>query len=160
MINVDEKSTENIKIKKIIEKKSLKKKENSDIMMFDVVNVKNSNVKSFMKYYINDTMTISNSFTKFFFEFENFLKEKERDVNTREITEKKSLKKNENESFEKTKEKKQMNEFLFLFDVYINKFKRRALSIECDNFIIINTSCDAMKKVIIYIIRESNTTTM
>ena len=29
-----------------------------------------------MKYHINDTTTISNNFTKFFFEFENFLKEK------------------------------------------------------------------------------------
>ena len=71
MINVDEKSTKNIK--KNCWKKFLKK-ENSDTMMFDVVNVKNSNAKIFMKYHIDDTTTISSSFTKFFFEFKNFLK--------------------------------------------------------------------------------------
>ena len=45
------------------------------MMMFDAVDVKNSNAMIFIKYYINNTTTISNSFTKFFFEFENFLKE-------------------------------------------------------------------------------------
>ena len=51
--------------------------------MFEIVDVKNSNAMIFMKYYINDTTTISSNFTR-----------------------KKSSKKNENESFEKTKEKK------------------------------------------------------
>ena len=83
MINVDEKSTENVKIKKIVKKKFSKKKENLDTMMFEVVGVKNSNVVIFIKYHINDTTTISNNFTK-----------------------KKSSKKNENGSFEKTKKKK------------------------------------------------------
>ena len=72
MINVDEKSTENIKMKKIVEKKFLKKKENFNTIMFDDVNVKNSNAEILIKYHINDTTTISNNFTKFFFEFENF----------------------------------------------------------------------------------------
>ena len=52
-------------------------------MMFEIVDVKNSNAMIFIKYYINDTMTISSSFTK-----------------------EKSSKKNENENFEKTKKKK------------------------------------------------------
>ena len=75
MISVDEKSTENVKIKKIIEKKFLKKKENFDTMMFDVVDNKNSDAIT-IKYHINDITTISSSFTKFFFEFKNFLKKK------------------------------------------------------------------------------------
>ena len=74
MINVDEKSTKNVKMKKIVEKKFSKKKENLDTMMFGIVDVKNPNVKIFIKHYINDTTTISNSFTKFSFEFKNFLK--------------------------------------------------------------------------------------
>ena len=83
MINVDEKSTKNVKMKKIIKKKFSKKKENFDTMMFKVVDVENSNAVIFMKYHIDDTTTISDNFTK-----------------------EKSSKKNENESFEKTKEKK------------------------------------------------------
>ena len=83
MINVDEKPAEDVKMKKIIKKKFSKKKENLDTMMFEVVDVKNSNTMIFMKYHINDTTTISSSFTK-----------------------KKNSKKDENESFEKTKEKK------------------------------------------------------
>ena len=51
-------------------------------MMFKVVDVKNSNAVIFMKYHIDDTTTISNSFTK-----------------------EKSSKKNEDESFEKAKKK-------------------------------------------------------
>ena len=54
--------------------------------MFEIVDVKNSIAMTFMKYHINDTTTISNSFTK-----------------------KKSSKKNENESFEKA-EKEETNE--------------------------------------------------
>ena len=52
-------------------------------MMFEVVDVKDSDAVTFMKYYIDDTTTISGSFTK-----------------------EKSLKKNEDENFEKTKKKK------------------------------------------------------
>ena len=74
MINVDDKSAKNVKIKNIVKKRFSKKKEDLNTMMFEVVNVKNSNVKIFMKYHIDDTTTISSSFTKFFFEFENFLK--------------------------------------------------------------------------------------
>ena len=76
VINVDEKLTKDIKIKKIVERKFLKKKENFDTMMFDVVDVKNSNAMIFVKYHIDDTTTISSSFMTFFFEFRNFLKEK------------------------------------------------------------------------------------
>ena len=72
MINVDEKSTKDVKIKKIIKKRFSKKKENFDTIMFEIVDVKNSNAD--VKYYIVGTTTISDSFTKFFFEFENFLK--------------------------------------------------------------------------------------
>ena len=82
MINVGEKSTRNVKMKRIVKKEFSKKKENLDTMMFEIVDVKNSNAEIFMKYYVNDTTTISNNFTK-----------------------KKSSKKNENKSFEKTKKK-------------------------------------------------------
>ena len=75
LLSVDEELTKNMKIKKIVKKKFLKKKENFGTIMFDVVDVKDSNTKIFMKYHINNTMTISSSFTKFSFEFENFLKQ-------------------------------------------------------------------------------------
>ena len=83
MISVDEKSAEDVKMKKIVKKKFSKKKENFNTMMFEIVDVKDSNAVIFMKYYIDDTTTISSNFTK-----------------------EKISKKNENESFEKTKEKK------------------------------------------------------
>ena len=86
MINVGEESTKNVKMKKIVKKKFSKKEENLDIMIFEVADVKNLNAVIFMKYHINDTTTISSSFTK-----------------------EKNLKKNEDESFEKT-EKKEINE--------------------------------------------------
>ena len=83
MISADEKPTKDVKMKKIMKKKFLKKKENLDTIMFEVVDVKNSNAMIFMKYHIDDTMTISSSFTK-----------------------EKNSKKNEKENFEKTKKKK------------------------------------------------------
>ena len=83
MISVDEKSAEDVKMKKIIKEKFSKKKEDLDTMMFEIVNVKNSNAVTFIKYYIDDTTTISSSFTK-----------------------EKSSKKNKNENSEKTKKKK------------------------------------------------------
>ena len=92
MINVDEESTKNIKIKKIVEEESLKKKENFDMIIFDVIDVQNSNTEIFIKYYISDTTTISNNFTKFFFKFKNFLKE-EHAAQTHEKKEKKFRKK-------------------------------------------------------------------
>ena len=82
MINVDEKPAKDVKMKKIIKKK-FSKKEDLDTMMFEIVDVKNSNAMIFIKYHIDDTTTISSSFMK-----------------------EKSSKKNENESFEKTKKKK------------------------------------------------------
>ena len=72
IINVDEKSTKNVKMKKVVKKKFLKEKRNPDTIMFDVVNVKNSNTEIFTKYHIDDTMTISSSFTKFFFNLKIF----------------------------------------------------------------------------------------
>ena len=86
MINVGEKSTKDVKMKRIMKKEFSEKKKNFDIMMFGIVDVKNSNAVIFMKYYINDTTTTSSSFT-----------------------EKKNAKKNENENFEKT-EKEKTNE--------------------------------------------------
>ena len=82
-------------------------KQNFNMMKFKIIDIKNSNVKIFMKYHIDDTTTTSSSFTKFFFEFENFLK-KEDATQTYEKKQKKekNAKKNENESFEKTKKKK------------------------------------------------------
>ena len=81
MISVGEEPTENVKMKKIVKKK-FSKKENFDTMMFEIVDVKNSNAVIFMKYYINDTTTTLSSFMK-----------------------EKNSKKNENESFEKAEEK-------------------------------------------------------
>ena len=91
MINVGEKPTKNVKMKKIVKKRFSKKKENLDTIMFEVVDVKNPNAVIFMKYYNDDMMTTSDS----------FMKEKNSKKNKNE-----SSKKNENESFEKTKKKK------------------------------------------------------
>ena len=86
MISAGEKSTKNVKMKKIIKKKSSKEKKNFDTIIFEIVDVKNSNAVIFIKYHIDDTTTISGNFT-----------------------EKKNSKKNENKNFEKTK-KKETNE--------------------------------------------------
>ena len=83
MINVDEESAKNVKMKKIIKKEFSKKKKNLDTIMFEIVDVKDSNAVIFMKYHIDDTTTISSSFTR-----------------------KKNSKKNENESSEKAKKEK------------------------------------------------------
>ena len=101
MISVGEKSTKDIKIKKTVEKKFLKKKKNSDTMMFNVVGVKNSNTVIFIKYHIDDTMTISSNFTKFSLNSKIFQRKKAR--RRRRKKNKKISKKNE--SFEKTKKK-------------------------------------------------------
>ena len=93
-------------MKKIIEKRFLKKEKNFDTMMFDVVDMKNSNAVIFIKYYIDNMITISNSFIKFSFEFKNFLKQKNATQTQKKEQKKKSSKENENESFEKTKKKK------------------------------------------------------
>ena len=82
MISVGEKSAEDVKMKKVVKKK-FSKKENLDTMMFEIVDVKDSNAMIFMKYHIDDTTTILDNFTK-----------------------EKNLKKNENGSFEKAEEKK------------------------------------------------------
>ena len=124
MISVDEKPPENIKIKRIVKKNFSKEKKNSDTMMFEIVNVKNLNTKIFIKYHIDDTTTISSSFTKFFFESENFLK-KESAAQTHEKKQKKkknSKKKTRTKISRKRKRRRQINEFLFLFNIYINRF--------------------------------------
>ena len=82
MISVGEKPAEDVKMKRIV-KKEFSKKKNFDTMMFETVDVKNSNAMTFMKYHIDDTMTTSSSFTK-----------------------EESSKKNEDGSFEKAKKKK------------------------------------------------------
>ena len=114
MISADEKPTKNVKMKRIMKKKFSKEKENFDTMMFEIADVKNSNAVTFIKYYINDTTTISSNFTKFFFEFENFLKKKD----ATQTHEKKQKKKKEFEEererkLQEDEEKRQMNEFLF-----------------------------------------------
>ena len=96
IINVDEKLAENMKMKKIIEKRFSKKKKNFDIMMFKIVNVKNSNAEIFIKYHIDDTTTISSSSIKFLSNSKVF-KKKERGAGAREKTKKK---------FEKRRERK------------------------------------------------------
>ena len=96
MISVGEKSTEDVKMKEIIKKKFSKKEENLDTMIFEIVDVKNSDAVILMKYHIDDTTTISSSFTK-----------------------EKSSEKNENESFEKTKEEKTDEQISFLCLTFI-----------------------------------------
>ena len=83
IISVDEKPTEDVKMKKIVKEKFSKEKENLDTMMFEIVDVKDPNAVTFIKYHIDDITTISGSFTK-----------------------EKNSKKNENESFEEAKKKK------------------------------------------------------
>ena len=76
-------------------------------MIFDVVDVKNSNAIIFIKYHINDTTTISSNSKKFFFEFESFLKkENATQAHEKEQKEEKDSKLNENENFETAKKKK------------------------------------------------------
>ena len=89
MINVDEKLAKNVKMKKIIEKEFSKKKKNFNTIMFEIVDVKNLNAEIFMKYHIDDTTTISSSFTKIFFRIRNFIKERGRDADAQERVKKK-----------------------------------------------------------------------
>ena len=91
MISVDEEPAKNVKMKKIVKEKFSKKKENFDTMMFEVVDVKNSNTVILMKYHIDDTTTISSSFTR---------------KKSSEKNENESSKKNKNESFEEAEEEK------------------------------------------------------
>ena len=104
-----------MKMKKIIKKKFSKKKKNLDIIIFEIVDVKNSNAKIFMKYYIDDTTTISNNFTKFFFKFENFLKkDNATQTQKKEQKEKKnSKKKTKTRASRRRRRRKQMSEFLY-----------------------------------------------
>ena len=77
-INADEKSAK-MNMKKLVKKKFEKKKENFRYVMFEDLVVKNSNVRTSAKYYIDDTTSFLNVIENFSFEFENVLK-KESDV--------------------------------------------------------------------------------
>ena len=72
-INADEKST-NVNMKKIIEKKFKKKKEDFRYTMFRDLVVKNSNVRISAKHYINNTTSSLNVIENFSFEFKNISK--------------------------------------------------------------------------------------
>ena len=113
MISVGEKSTKNVKMKKIIEKKSSEKKKNFHTMMFEIVDVKNSNAKIFMKYHFDDTTTTFDNFMKFFFEFENFLREKNATQTHKKIQKKRVRKRTKTKISRRRRRGKQMNEFLF-----------------------------------------------
>ena len=112
MINVNEKSMKNVKMKKIVEKKSSKKKKNFDMMIFEIVNVKDSNAEIFMKYHIDDTMTISNNFRNFFSNLKNFQRKRARRRRTRK-NKKKVRRKTRTKVLGKRKRRKQMSEFRF-----------------------------------------------
>ena len=99
-------------MKRIVQKRFLKKKKNFNTMMFNVVDVKNSNAKIFRKYHIDDTTTISNNFTKFSFEVESFLKKKNA-AQTYEKKQKKIRKRTKTKVSKRRKRKRQINEFLF-----------------------------------------------
>ena len=125
MINVDEKSTKNVKIKRIIEKEFSKEKKNFDTMIFEIVDVKDSNAKTFIKYYINDTTTISNCFTKIFFEFKNFLKkESTTQMHEKEQKRKKIRKRTKTKTLKRRKRRKQMYNATMIMDTW-----RQAISI-------------------------------
>ena len=62
-----------MKIKKIIENKFFKKKVTSNGIVFESVNVKNTNARIFMMFYIDNTTSFANTFiSKFLFEFKDF----------------------------------------------------------------------------------------
>ena len=105
MINVDEKLAKNVKMKKIVEKRFSKEKKNSNTIIFEIINVKNPNAEIFIKYHIDDTSTTSSSFTKFFFEFESFLKEKNATQTDEKEQEKKEFEKEREQKLRKNKEK-------------------------------------------------------
>ena len=109
MINVGKKSTKNLKIKKRVKKEFSKKKVNSNIMMFENVNVKDLNARTFMIFYIDDTMSFADILiSRFLFKFENFL-----NIESKALTETWTKEKNRKKSCEKTIKNEQMSEFLF-----------------------------------------------
>ena len=74
-INADKKSAK-MNIKKFVKKKFKKKKKNFRYMMFEDLIVKNSNIQTLTKYYIDDTTSFSSVIENFSFEFENISKKK------------------------------------------------------------------------------------
>ena len=62
-------------MKKLIEKKFLKKKINLNIMIFEDVNIKNSNARTFIIFYINNTISFASILiSKLLFKVKSFLK--------------------------------------------------------------------------------------
>ena len=95
-INVDEKSTENVKMKKTIKEKISKKEMNLNTRMFENVIVKNSNTQTFMMFYIDDTTSFASIFTsKLLLKFKSFSKI-ENEASTKAQTKEKNLKKKKN----------------------------------------------------------------
>ena len=78
-INADEISTK-MNMKRLVKKKFEKKKENFRYIMFENLVVKNSNVRTSAKHYINDTMLSLNVIENFSFEFENVFKKRKQYV--------------------------------------------------------------------------------
>ena len=77
-INADEKSAK-MNMKKLIKNRFKKKKENFWYIMFENLVVKNLNVRTFAKHYINDTTSSSNIIENFSFKFKN-ISERESNV--------------------------------------------------------------------------------
>ena len=116
MINVDEKLTKNVKMKKIVEKRFSKKKKNSDTMMLEIVNMKNSNAKSFYKISHRWHDYDFKQLHEIFFRIREFFKERERGAEAREKVKKKIEKERERElSREEEEEDKWMNFFYLTF---------------------------------------------
>ena len=72
-INADEK-LEKINLKRLMKKKSRRRKKILDILVFKDLVVKNSNAQTSAKYYIDNTMLFSSVIENFSFESENVLK--------------------------------------------------------------------------------------
>ena len=81
------------KNKKNYSKRFSKKEVNSNTMMFENVNVTNSNARMFIMFYINNTTSFASILiSKFLLEFESFLKIKS-EASTKAQTEKEKSKK-------------------------------------------------------------------
>ena len=104
-----------------------KRKKWKNTMMFESVNVKNSNARTFMIFHINDTTSFANIFiSKSLFEFESFLKVESEALTKTQTKEKNSKKKFEERKertlWEDNKEASKWVSFFFLFEIYINRF--------------------------------------
>ena len=87
-----------------LKKKNLKRKMNSNTIMFENVNVKNSNARIFIMFYIDDTtLSASILILKSLFKFESFLKIKNKTSTRTQTKERSSGKKRK--KFRKTNKK-------------------------------------------------------